>query len=213
MKLDLHLHSEFSWDSKVKIKEYVNQAQNLGFSAISITDHNSIESHSTLDSLQDKTDVILLPGQEVSTSDGHLLVYGFVDLAPQGLSMKETINSIKGDPICIAAHPFDPFRGGSFSKVFQSGIDGIELLNASSWFHFPNYLASRAYSKQSTVEIGLGNSDSHNLMEFGSAYSVSESQLTLNMENLKEILTRSLPAGSRIGWRRKISRFAKRKLS
>ena len=39
---------------------------------------------------EDKLDLILIPGAEVTTSEGHLLVLGIEDLPPRGLSPEET---------------------------------------------------------------------------------------------------------------------------
>lgn len=212
MKFDLHLHSLFSWDSKVRIEEYISKAEKLSYDAISITDHNTIESHSYLDKFQKITNVILIPGQEVSTKDGHLLVYGHTGLIPNNLTMNETILlAHKEKGVCIAAHPYDPLRGGSFSKIFKTQLDGLEILNASAWFNFPNYLAKRAFNNQSLVKIGIGNSDSHRLEEFGSAYSISSLATDFSLDSLQSHLENAIPVGSRIGILSKLDRFIMRK--
>jgi len=215
MKIDLHLHSQYSWDSSVPIEDYIKRAERHGFGAIAITDHNSIISHRIISSLQVKTKVILIPGQEVTTADGHLLVYGWVDQLPANLSMKETVKLAKQqDGITIAAHPFDPFRGGSFSKIFETGIDGFELLNASAWFFFPNWLAKRAFkSHQELKMIGLGNSDSHRVEEFGTAYSQLEVSGKITIDSVLSQLPSAVPMGKRIGILRKLNRFIRRKFT
>ena len=91
MKIDLHLHSKYSWDSKVEISAYIKKAEKLGFSAISITDHNDTRSHKEIEKLQEMTSVFLIPGQEVSTKDGHLLIYGAISSQKAHLPMEETI--------------------------------------------------------------------------------------------------------------------------
>jgi len=213
MKFDLHLHSEFSWDSSVPVKDYLIQAEKQNFSAISITDHNSTDSHAIIDTLQSTTEVLLVPGQEVSTANGHLLVYGWVQQLPSGLSMGETIRLAKRDGgTCVAAHPFDPFRGGSFSRIFSFPIDGFEIFNASAWFSFPNFLAQRSYKRHSSSLLGVSNSDSHRIEEFGSAYSVSRLKTQLDHSTLFAHLAQSYPEGSRIGIVKKLSRLVRRKL-
>ena len=41
MKLGLHIHSKYSHDSKVSVEEILEAAENAGFDAIAITDHNT----------------------------------------------------------------------------------------------------------------------------------------------------------------------------
>lgn len=212
MKVDLHLHSEFSWDSKVPIQAYIEAAESRGFGAIAITDHNDIRSHSSIKVLQQKTDILLVPGQEVSTADGHLLVYGWTERVPKGLSMKESVQFARqgGDQvICIAAHPFDILRSGKGKRIANSGIDGIEVLNASALFGVFNWRAQRF--ARGRVDIKLGNSDSHRLAEFGTAY--TEVPDTDNLEDLLKNLTQGISKGKRLGLRRKTFRFLKRKLN
>ncbi|MFV2016871.1 MAG: PHP domain-containing protein, partial [Candidatus Heimdallarchaeota archaeon] len=137
LRIDLHLHSEFSWDSKVPLELYIKKAEEEGFGAISITDHNSTESHEIIKNKQKTTDVLLIPGQEINTLDGHLLIYGWLPTIDRDLTMKETIiearkKAANNKVYCIAAHPFDSFRGGKGKRVFDADIDGIEILNASA---------------------------------------------------------------------------------
>lgn len=213
MKVDLHLHSKFSWDSKVPIETYIALAETNGIGAISITDHNNTESHQIIRKLQKHTHVILIPGQEINTSDGHLLVYGWISTLPRDLSMEETVylakKSSAGDRIvCIAAHPFDKLRGGRGKNVLGTGIDGIETLNASVLFGYFNRKAER--SVRGTNLFRLGNSDSHKHSEFAFAYSIIPRSESIQevLRNLKD----AKPSGKRIGILRKSHRFFWRKL-
>ena len=211
-KVDLHLHSHYSWDSSVAIEEYIRQAESLDFTAIAITDHNNTESHHDIMKLQETTEVVLIPGQEVSTRDGHLLVYGWVKRLEPGLPMSATIDQAHLQAgICIAAHPFDPFRGGSFGKIFETHVDGFEILNASAWFSFPNWLAKRAHAHHNQL-AAVGNSDSHRLDEFGTAYTVLTLPHDVSLENLLSHLQHTDVGGRRIGIYRKLIRLFHRKI-
>jgi predicted metal-dependent phosphoesterase TrpH len=213
VKADLHLHSEFSWDSKVSISSYIQYAEKREFGALAITDHNDTRSHAILHDLQKTTNVLLIPGQEVSTLDGHLLVYGQVETIPRDLSMRETVITVKTlsmdkPVVCIAAHPFDRLRGGKGRRILNSGIDGIEVLNASTLFQRYNRKA-KAFA-QGRAYITLANSDSHRVGEFGTAWNELP-----NFDSVDELLSNlksSKPEGSIIGVRKKSIRFLRRKL-
>lgn len=212
MKADLHLHSKFSWDSKVRIEDYISVAETQGFGAIAITDHNSIESHGIINELQPKTKVLLVPGQEINTLDGHLLIYGWTDLIPRDQSMISSIKQAKttgkGTIVAIAAHPYDPFRSGKGKIVLNSGIDGIETLNASAISGIFNSRAKKATKNLNIIK--LGNSDSHRLGEFGASWTLLPNCKTL--EQLLQSLGEGLAKGNRIGLIRKMNRFFLRKV-
>ncbi len=211
MKIDLHLHSKYSWDSTVPIESYIREAEKQGFGAIAITDHNNIDSHVEIEKLQADTKVILIPGQEVTTKDGHLLVLGWIKQVPQNLTMKESVEFAKSenkDAVCIAAHPFDRLRSGKGAKIQDAAIDGLEILNASALFGIFNWQAKRF--ARNRYNIQLGNSDSHRISEFGFAY--TEIPDVESHEEVLRNLQKGIAKGKRIGLRRKSARFLKRKL-
>jgi len=82
VRADLHIHSygiDFGsfdvTDEKMTPKNIVDTALRSNLKIISITDHNEIlNSNIAIDYAQDK-DILVVPGIEVSTTQGHLLVY------------------------------------------------------------------------------------------------------------------------------------------
>ncbi|MGA7076363.1 MAG: PHP domain-containing protein, partial [Halobacteriota archaeon] len=44
MRLDLHIHSQFSPDSNSTVEAILKQAQEVGLDGVAITDHDSVES-------------------------------------------------------------------------------------------------------------------------------------------------------------------------
>ncbi len=212
MKVDLHLHSKYSWDSLVPIEAYISLAEERNFGAISISDHNNAESHEDIKELQKTTKVILIPGQEVSTSDGHLLVYGWLPTLPMKKTMKETVELARelggeNKVICVAAHPFDRLRGGKGKVIFTADIDGMEILNASTLVGVFNWIAKRNSMKHPVFTVA--NSDSHRASEFGTAYSEIPDSNTIEevLDNLKFAKVR----GKKIGVIKKANRYFRRK--
>ncbi|MCY3410477.1 MAG: PHP domain-containing protein [Candidatus Heimdallarchaeota archaeon] len=215
MKADLHVHSEFSWDSKVPIRNYIQEAKSKGIDIISITDHNDTRSHEVIKVLQQETKGLLwVPGQEVSTKDGHLLVYGWLPTIERDLSMADTVKRVKelGEELgvkvaCITPHPYDFLRSGSGEKWRQSGVLGIETLNASSLFNYFNWKAKKRSEMMDIAK--LGNSDCHRKEEF--AYAYNELPECNTIEDVLDSLPKAIARGKRIGIRRKLVRFTRRK--
>ena len=81
LRADLHIHSfgEFgSWDVDDHLmtpEAIVDTAITKGLSIISITDHNEIQNVNTAINYSKDKDILVVPGVEVSTTQGHLLVY------------------------------------------------------------------------------------------------------------------------------------------
>jgi histidinol phosphatase-like PHP family hydrolase/energy-coupling factor transporter ATP-binding protein EcfA2 len=81
LRADLHIHSfgEFGSydvaDHTMTPEAIVDTAIEKGLSIISITDHNEIQNSSTAINYAVGKDILVLPGIEVSTTQGHLLLY------------------------------------------------------------------------------------------------------------------------------------------
>ena len=81
LRADLHIHSygEFgSFDVKdhtMTPESIVDTAIQKGLKIISITDHNEIQNSNTAITHSEGKDILVIPGIEVSTTQGHLLVY------------------------------------------------------------------------------------------------------------------------------------------
>jgi len=89
------------------------------------------------------------PGIEVSTKNGHLLVYGIRKEIDVGMKMIETIKIARElGGFTVLAHPFEFYRHGVmglkyFEYVFQY-VDAIEVFNAKSYLNFlANYFAKK----------------------------------------------------------------------
>lgn len=81
LRADLHIHSfgEFGsfdvTDHTMTPEAIVDTAINKGLSIISITDHNEIQNSNTAITYSQGKGILVIPGIEVSTTQGHLLVY------------------------------------------------------------------------------------------------------------------------------------------
>lgn len=68
MKGDLHIHSRYS-DGFSAINDVIKYANASGVQCLSVTDHDTIISHEQLKYIQQKTDIKLIPGVEMSAHD------------------------------------------------------------------------------------------------------------------------------------------------
>ena len=77
MIIDLHTHTyPTSDDSRLTPDELISEAKRIGLDGICITDHDGFWKPKDIEKLADKYKFTVLPGCEVTTEEGHLLVYG-----------------------------------------------------------------------------------------------------------------------------------------
>lgn len=160
---DLHVHSNHSSDGVDSVKALIAAALEKGLNCISITDHNTV--NGSLEAMEyveeEHIPITVIPGVEISTSDGHMLAYGITRDVDRGMEMKETAILVrKLGGISAIAHPFRFHKHGivAFWKVI-SVVDAIEVFNAKFYMGVCNTLSSiiaKRYNKPA-----IAGSDAH----------------------------------------------------
>jgi predicted metal-dependent phosphoesterase TrpH len=172
MRFDLHIHSNYSTDSNLEVDDILKRAVSKGLDGIAICDHNTIEG--SLRAIQRTKELnlhlLVIPGIEISTSGGHLIVLGIRENIQPGLPVLETINIArqKGG-VVIAPHPFKKDSLGFAAK----DADAIETFNSRCLF------GENGKAKQMASVLGkpeVGGSDSHLLSTIGLGFTEIESQ-------------------------------------
>jgi predicted metal-dependent phosphoesterase TrpH len=160
LKLDLHLHSQYSGDGAGSPKEIIKVLQKRGLNGMAITDHNSIKGSLKAIEVAPK-DFVAIPGQEISTSDGHIVALGVKESIKRDLSVEETVDKIidlGGTPIVV--HLFRNMSGikkNNFKKI-HTKLSAIEVFNSCS---VPkSNLKSAKVANEYNIG-GTGGSDSH----------------------------------------------------
>lgn len=158
MRFDLHVHSNCS-DGRDDVRTILRAAARRDLDGLSITDHDTLRgSQQAMKIIQeDKLDLILIPGAEVTTSEGHLLVLGIEDLPPRGLSPEETTDLAREQGgIAIVPHPYHPFRH-AIGRIPE--CDAVEVYNSKHLFGIANARARREAKKRHLPMVA--GSDSH----------------------------------------------------
>jgi predicted metal-dependent phosphoesterase TrpH len=158
MKFDLHIHSNNS-DGHADVKEIVQAAKRRGLDGIAITDHDTMKGIPAAKKYikEKKLDLLLIPGIEVNTSEGHLLILG-VDTPPQKKrSPEETIEEAHDlGGIANVPHPYHPFRH-ALGRIPDA--DAVEVYNSKHLFGLANGRAKLEASRRGMTMVA--GSDSH----------------------------------------------------
>ncbi|KYH41285.1 MAG: metal-dependent phosphoesterase [Candidatus Bathyarchaeota archaeon B26-2] len=172
LKIDLHVHTRFSRDSKTTLREVVLYAKMRKLDGVAITDHDTVEGAAALS--QEDTGLIIIPGIEVSTSRGHILGLNVTTPIPKGLDPAETVEMIhEAGGIAVAAHPLAVYKKGLGARRSLSALrlDAVEVVNSSV---FPFFLLT-PLSRRLSLRLDLpqtGGSDAHIPEAIGLAYTI-----------------------------------------
>ena len=173
MRFDLHIHSNYSPDSALDVDDILKKAVKKGLDGIAICDHDTLTGsfHARKRVIELNLPLLVLPGVEVSTNRGHLIVLGVRDEIPSGLDPKETIKIAKQiGGVVIAAHPF---KIRSIGNVDGLDVDAIETFNSRCIF------GENKKAQKMAIELNIpqvGGSDSHMLATIGSGYTEIDSE-------------------------------------
>jgi hypothetical protein len=158
LRLDLHVHSSFS-DGRDGIEEILKAAIDASLDGIAITDHDTLEGYFEAERIirEEGLDLLVIPGVEVSTSEGHLLTLGIRELPPSGRSPDETIEFVRvRGGISIVAHPYHLFRHAMYRIP---DCDAVEVYNSKYIFGIANLWAKRMAERRGLPMVA--GSDSH----------------------------------------------------
>ena len=78
IRIDLHVHTKFSGDSSINPRRIVDQLCMHPFiKGVAITDHDTLEGYVQVCKLaRVYEDIIIIPGVEVTTLEGHIVILG-----------------------------------------------------------------------------------------------------------------------------------------
>ena len=157
LKIDLHVHTNYSCDSKITLNQVVEYSQMRGLDGVAITDHDVVTG--ALELVERVTKLVVIPGVEVTTSRGHVVALNTTRPIPTKLSPSEAIQRIhETGGIAVAAHPTVFYKG--MGKQANPSFDAIEVINAAA---FPFFLSTHL-SRKLAIRLNLpqtAGSDAH----------------------------------------------------
>lgn len=127
---DLHTHTEHS-DGALSIDDVAALAVSAGLEFLAVTDHNTTSHHPHLPAAGDRFGIALVPGQEVTTADGHANAYGdigWIDFRQPAATWAEEVATRGG--LLSVNHPIS---GDCAWRQSLSGSPAIAEIWHSSW--------------------------------------------------------------------------------
>ena len=165
IKVDFHLHSQYSPDSISGLEDLYDQAKKKGLGKLVITDHNTIRGAVKL---QRKYPDFVIVGEEIKTTKGEILAFFLTEEVPVGLEPADAFKRLKDQGAFISlSHPFAFSRYGWSPEEmieYMPYLDAIETRNSRN----RKYMNRQALDFAHEYKLaGTAGSDAHAVHELG----------------------------------------------
>lgn len=167
--LDLHNHSEWSYDSSNTLADYERAHRDGRFHVLAITDHNAIAGALHF---RDRADFPVIVGEEIDTCDGEIVGLFLEHHIAEGASVVATAQEIRAQGgLVYLQHPFFRWirRDLSLKAIAELAqlnlIDVVEGLNGGPLMRWSN-LTARDWATRHRLPCGAG-SDAHHPKDIG----------------------------------------------
>jgi hypothetical protein len=160
--VDLHMHTDHSYDCATPVEVLLAQARSRGLGAIAITDHNEISG--ALEARAKADGIKVIVAEEVKTADQGEVIGLFIEKKiPRGMTLEKTIAEIKRQGgLVYVPHPFDRLHSvPDYEHLLGvlENVDAIEVFNPRVAISEFNEEAVRFAAKY-RIPAGAG-SDAH----------------------------------------------------
>jgi glycosyltransferase involved in cell wall biosynthesis len=218
--VDLHMHTDHSYDCATPVEVLLAEARAKGLGAIAVTEHNEISGALAAAELAGKAGIKVIVGEEVKTAEqGEVIGLFIKEKIPRGMTLQETIAEIKRQGgIVYVPHPFDRMHSVPDYKHLLDVVDDIDVLEV-----FNPRVAISEYNEEAVRFaakyriIAAAGSDAHVPQGLGSVRirmrdfdgpdqfleSLRDADITRNpaslfyVQALKFLQTKAMPAGAR----------------
>lgn len=202
MRMDLHTHTEVSHDCRTRLRDIPAWMLRTNTRVIAVTDHDQQRGGPELAriiidlGLDDRLSII--PGEEVTTSEGELIGLFLRERIPPGLTPEETVAEIKAQGgLVMLQHGFDPLKRYRLKpeatrRIAQS-VDIVETFNSRLSRHHWNLVAAE-WAREHHLPVAAG-SDAHTLRDIGEAWVETPFRVISSPEGLLAALREGVVAG------------------
>jgi predicted metal-dependent phosphoesterase TrpH/glycosyltransferase involved in cell wall biosynthesis len=230
--VDLHMHTDHSYDCATPVEVLLAEARAKGLGAIAVTEHNEISG--ALEAAQKAKGIKVIVGEEVKTaSQGEVIGLFIEEKIPRGMTLRETIAEIKRQGgLVYVPHPFDRMHSVPDYRHLLDVLDEIDLIevfnprvaiaefNEEAVRFAAKYRMIAGAGSDAHVPQGLG-SVRIRMHDFDGPEQFLESLRTADIirnpaslfyvQALKFLQTKAMPAGAREAARERRLRRAARK--
>jgi predicted metal-dependent phosphoesterase TrpH len=188
IRADLHIHTTYSDDSTVTPKALVEKLHaHNSIKAAAVTDHDTVAGLNETQKLAAAyPDILIIPGVEISTPEGDLLVLGAEETPQKPWTTENVIDfARKNNYVSVVAHPYREYGMGDLARNYK--VDAIEVINGES----TPQANKMAHELAKSMKLpGTAGSDAHSPSEPLTVY--TEIQADLNVDEILKAIKKGL---------------------
>lgn len=197
IRADLHVHTTYSDDSSITPKTLVETLVNhSSIKAAAVTDHDSVAGCGAIRQLASAyPDILIIPGVEISTQQGDIVVLGTEELPPQPWTVEGVIDFAREtSAVSVVVHPYREWGMGDLARNYR--FDAVEIYNGAS-------SASANKAAKDLAKLmglpGVAGSDGHQASDLGVVY--TEIQAGLDVDEILGAVKKGLVKVPPFAWR------------
>jgi len=168
--VDLHLHTRFSFDASISPRFLADALDTHPvIKGVAVTDHNTLEGYFHVRRFAAAyEDVVIVPGVEVTTMLGDVIVLGVEEKPAYWSSLESVVDfAHQRNGVIVVPHPFRGGGIGDAAKKIPSELGAVEVLNPDSTAE-ENQMAEMLAKARNMP--GVAGSDAHHVSQMWKAY-------------------------------------------
>ena len=168
MRVDLHLHSNYSHDGQSTLDELIQRCAEVGLDRIALTDHNTVEGAQALAELAPDLAII---GEEAKTREGEVIGLFITRRLPPYLRPEEVMDLVhEMGGLTYIPHPLDRHRANFRLERIIDLADRIDIIETYNAWCEPaeNQAAGRLATELG--KVAATGSDAHAAQELGRSW-------------------------------------------
>ncbi len=200
MRVDLHLHSRFSHDSRTTLDELIERSRECGLDRIALTDHNTVEGALELARLAPELAIV---GEEAKTREGEVIGLFIARRVPPFLRAEDAMDLVhEMGGLTYVPHPFDRNRSHFRAERIAELADRIDIIEVHNPWCEPAANAAAARLAAELDMVTATGSDAHAVNELGRTWMEIESYSSPQdflgkLRNARHVVTASSGTGRR----------------
>lgn len=168
IKVDLHLHSRYSHDSRTTLEALIERCRQIGLDRIALTDHNTAAGTFELAKLAPE---LTITGQEVKTREGEVIGLFINRELPAWQRPEEVMDLIRDmGGLVYIPHPLDRYRSHFRQQRLVELANRIDILETyNPWCEPASNQAAAAIAAE-LEKVAATGSDAHSVDELGRSW-------------------------------------------
>jgi predicted metal-dependent phosphoesterase TrpH len=168
LRVDLHLHSNFSHDGQSSLEELVARSHEVRLDRIALTDHNTVEGALELALMAPHLTIV---GEEAKTREGEVIGLFITGRLAPYLTPEEVMDLIhKMGGLTYLPHPLDLHRSHFRPERVVEMADRIDIIEIYNPWCDAAANAAAARLAADLDKVAATGSDAHSVQELGRSW-------------------------------------------